>query len=303
MKRFLYLLLLTAPACYGQQQITFSQYMFHGLVLNPAYASSDEAFNVTFLHRKQWTRVEGSPQIQSLIGHRYYRAKRTGLGAIVENMSFGVTKVFSFSGVYAYRINLPRKTMLSLGLRAGLSSFRQNLTDLTLPPQGSQDPSFNHNVSRTMFNSSAGAYLESKKYYAGITISGLVNNKLDKNSILQARQIPHYFISGGYLFDLSRDIKLKPQVLIRAVAGAPIGTDVSVAALFKNTVWAGFTFKYDNSINGLLEFKLNEQFKFGFAYDVVSSKISRVTPGTYEVSLNYRYMKKVHHRVMSPRYF
>lgn len=65
----------------------------------------------------------------------------------------------------------------------------------------------------------------------------------------------------------------------------------------------GVTFKYDNSINALAEFKLNDQFKVGFAYDIVNSSIARITPGTYEISLNYRYLKKHQHRVMSPRYF
>lgn len=302
MKHFLYLLLFIAPVCCAQQQIAFSQYMFHGLVINPAYASTDEALNLSFLHRRQWSRIKGSPQIQSLIGHKYFKQKRIGLGAMLENVSYGVTRIFSFNGVYSYRIKLHKDQALSLGLRAGLSSFNQKLTDLVLPAE-IDDPSFNHNASKTLFNAAFGAYYEAKKYYAGLTISGLVNNKLDKGSILLAKQIPHYFLSGGYLFDISPHVKLKTQLMFRAAAGAPIGTDVTAAALFRNIVWVGFTYKHNNSVNGLLEFKVNEQFKFGFAYDIVSSDISRVTAGTYELSLNYRYLKKLQHRVMSPRYF
>jgi type IX secretion system PorP/SprF family membrane protein len=303
MKRFLYLLLFIAPVCcYGQQQITFSQYMFHGLVLNPAYATSDEALNVTFLNRKQWSRIKGSPEVQSLIGHKYYKDKRSGFGAMLENISYGVTKSFSFNGVYAYKVSLPNKAGLSLGLRLGLSSYKQDLTDLVLP-QGNLDPSFNHNSTKTLFNSGFGAYYEAKKYYAGFTISGLVSNKLDKGAFVLARQLPHYFISGGYLFDVSPMVKIKSQLLIRMVSGAPLSTDISVAALLKNVVWVGMTFKYDNSVNGLMEVKLNEQFKIGFAYDIVNSSIARITTGTYEISLNYRYLKKHQHRVMSPRYF
>lgn len=301
MKRFLYILLFIAPACYAQQQITFSQYMFHGLVLNPAYATSDEALNVTFLARKQWTRVKGAPEVQSLIGHKYFKNKKSGFGGMLENISYGVTKSFSATGIYAYKITLPNNAGLSMGLRVGLSTYKQDLTDLVLP-QGNGDPSFDHNASKTLFNSGVGAYYETKKYYAGISISGLVNNKLDKGFVL-AKQIPHYFISGGYLFDINKDVKIKSQVLIRMVAGAPLSTDISVAALLKNIVWAGLTFKYDNSVNGLVEVKLNEQFKIGFAYDIVNSSIARITPGTYEISLNYRYLKKHEHRVMSPRYF
>jgi type IX secretion system PorP/SprF family membrane protein len=302
MKHFLYLLFFIAPVCYAQQQITFSQYMFHGLVLNPAYATSDEALNVTFLNRKQWTRVNGSPEVQSLIGHKYLKNKKSGFGGTFENIAYGVTKSFSVNGIYAYKLSLPNKAGLSLGLRMGLSSFRQDLTDLALP-QGNGDPSFDHNSSKILFNAGFGGYYEAQKYYAGITVSGLVSNKLDKGDFSLARQIPHYFISGGYLFTINRDVKLKTQLLVRVVSGAPVSSDVSVAALLKNIVWVGVTFKYDNSINALAEFKLNDQFKIGFAYDIVNSSIARITPGTYEISLNYRYLKKHQHRVMSPRYF
>lgn len=302
MKRFFYLLLFVAPVCCAQQQVTFSQYMFHGLVINPAYASTDEALNVTFLHRKQWTNLKGAPQIQSLIGQKFFKAKRMGVGGMIENISFGVTKVVSFNGIYSYSILLPNHKALSLGLRAGLSSYKQNLTDLALP-QGTIDPSFDHNTTKTLFNAGFGAYYEAPKYYAGFSVSGLVSNKLDNVGALLAKQIPHYFISGGYLFDINPDVKMKSQVLMKVVSGAPMAIDVSLAALLKNIVWVGLTYKYDNSLNGLLEFKLNEQFKIGVAYDIVASDLNRATPGTYEISLNYRYMKKSQNRVMSPRYF
>jgi type IX secretion system PorP/SprF family membrane protein len=306
MKHFLYLLFFIAPVCCAQQQITFSQYMFHGLVLNPAYAGTDDAFNATFIARKQWSHIKSSPEIQSLIVHKYYDKKKAGLGAILENVSYGVTRTFSFNGIYAYKVKIDESKSLSLGLRAGLSSYSQKLTDLVLPP-GSQDPSFDHNTSKTMFNAGVGAYYETSRYYAGLTASGLINNKLDNNriegSVLLAKQIPHYFLSGGYLFDINADVKLKTQVLFKIVSGAPLGTDVNVAALLKETVWVGVTYKHLNSLNALFEIKLKEQFKVGIAYDIATSRISKVTPGTYEISLNYRYLKKYDYRVMSPRYF
>jgi len=302
MKRLTYFLLFISSVCSAQQQITFSQYMFHGLVINPAYAASDEALNATFLHRKQWSNIKGAPQIQSVIAHKYLKERKVGLGATLENVSFGVTKTISFNGIYAYKIKIRKDAGLALGLRVGVSTYRQELTNLNLPA-GINDGSFDHDVSRTLFNSGFGAYYEAKKYYAGLTVSGLVNNKLDQGDVSTAHQVAHYFLAGGYLFDINRNLKVKTQALIRAASGSPISTDINVAALLNNIVWVGVTYKYNNSVNGLVEFKLNEQFKVGFAYDIASSDIARVATGAYEMSLNYRYLKKRQHRVMSPRYF
>ncbi len=304
MKRLLYLIFFIAPACLAQQQVTFSQYMFHGLVMNPAYASTDEALNVTLLQRKQWSKIDGTPEIQSLMGQKYYDKKNAGLGVIVENVKYGVTRIFTFNGIYSYKIKMAQKRSLSLGLRAGVSSHRESLTNLNLP---STDPRFAVNTSKTLFNAGLGVYYEAKRFYTGLTASGLIKNKLGETQLegttSMAKQIPHYFFSVGYLFDVNPSVKIKTQLLLKAVSGAPMGTDINVAALLKEVVWVGVTYKYKNSVNALLEFKVKEHFKIGLAYDIATSKINQVTPGTYEISLNYRYLKKRQYRVMSPRYF
>ena len=71
--------------CQGQQQIMFTQYMFNGLALNPAYAGSDETLNLTILAREQWLGFEGGPSNQVFSGHMPVgQQKKVGIGLLAE---------------------------------------------------------------------------------------------------------------------------------------------------------------------------------------------------------------------------
>ncbi len=303
MKRILIILFFLTEVCIAQQKAVFSQYMFHGLVLNPAYAASDEALNVSAIHRNQWLNIKGSPEMQNLYAHKYIKDKNIGLGAMFEREVFGVTKSYNLNLAYAYKLRMQGNKSLSFGIKGGVSSYRQELTDLILPQSGVFDPSFDHNVQRTLFNAGFGTYYESESFYAGISVPNFLTSKLDDNTVLQARQVRHLFVALGYLYEVNPSVKLKPQALVKYVSGAPIGVDFSFAALMKEVLWVGATFKHNNSVNGFIEIKASDELKIGFAYDIISSDLDQVTPGTYEISVNYRYMKRTGTRIMSPRYF
>ena len=50
-----------------QQRPVISQYMFSGLVVNPAYAGNQKQTVVTALHRDQWVNLPGAPKRKRLL--------------------------------------------------------------------------------------------------------------------------------------------------------------------------------------------------------------------------------------------
>ncbi|WP_316829063.1 type IX secretion system membrane protein PorP/SprF, partial [Pedobacter miscanthi] len=58
-------LLLSRPAS-AQQDAQYSQYMFNGIYINPAYAGYKEVLNVHSFYRSQWTGITGAPRSMSL---------------------------------------------------------------------------------------------------------------------------------------------------------------------------------------------------------------------------------------------
>ena len=290
-------------ASLAQQQILFTQYMFNGLAINPAYAGSDSTLNLTVQAREQWLGFDGAPSNQIFSGHLPVGPfKEMGLGLQIEREKVAVTELLNFYASYAYKIPMGRGT-LALGLQAGLTNQQQQLTDLALPP-GVTDPSFDENVSTVLPNFGAGMYYQSDRFYAGFSIPFLLQNSFDESDlILSARQVRHYFLSGGYLFDVSPALKFKPQVLVKSVPGAPLNLDLNASFLIREKVWAGVSMRNLNSFNALLELQLNNKFKVGFAYDLITSDLGRVNSGSGEFMINYRVFKGTPSRVISPRYF
>ncbi len=288
---------------FGQQQVLFTQYMFNGLALNPAYAGSDSTLNLTVLAREQWMGFEGAPSNQMFSAHTPLGPfKEMGLGLLMEREKIAVTELLNFYASYAYKILLGPGS-LAFGLQAGLTHQSQQLTGLALPP-GVTDPSFDENVTTLLPNFGAGVYYRTSRFYAGFSVPFLLENSFDESDIiLAARQLRHYFLTAGYLFDLSPSLKFKPQILVKSVTGAPVNIDLNANFLIREKVWAGLSLRNMNSLNALMEIQLNRRFKIGMAYDLVTSDLGQVNSGSGEFMLNYRVFSGVPERVISPRYF
>src|ERR1700709_233243 len=93
---------------YGQQTVQFSQYMFNGLAVNPAYAGYKEDWTLSLCSRLQWAGVEGAPKTSTLSidGVTDSRSKNIGLGFLVTNDRLGPENNSSAYINYAYRLRL-----------------------------------------------------------------------------------------------------------------------------------------------------------------------------------------------------
>jgi len=287
----------------AQQEAMFTQYMFNGLALNPAYAGSHEALSATFLMRDQWTGLPGAPSTQTFSVHSPIRNARIALGLQFIHDKIAVFDQYGVNGAYAYRIFTDKGT-LSLGLQFGLTSYSADLTDLTT--QVPNDPAFQGSVNKTMPNFGAGLYYYTDRFYIGLSAPQLVTNSLSEDVVeidADARQERHYFLTAGHMFELSRNVKLKPNVLIKAVEGAPVQMDLNLNALFSDVLWVGVSWRSLSDFNGLLELQLTDQLLLGYSYDFAhTTDLSRINSGSHELMLNYRF-RYAKNKVITPRYF
>ena len=101
----------------SQQKVQFTQYMFNGLVINPAYAGADEALSMTFIQRSQWAGVDNAPETQTLSAHTLFGKRKIGLGLTLINDKIGVHKTLNALTTYAYHLQVAEKSFLSMGLQ------------------------------------------------------------------------------------------------------------------------------------------------------------------------------------------
>ncbi len=304
MKRFLFLSVLII-GCWlqvnGQQQAMFTQYMFNGLVLNPAYAGSHESISMTALSRHQWVGIEGAPNTQTFSIHSPVPGKNIGLGAYFVRDNIGVTTDNNLFMSYSYRIQM-RKGILSFGLQGGLSSVRVSYDDLEI-----SDSNLSGTESDFKPNFGAGFYYLSNRFYVGLSIPYILRQRSANNGAtlpqeINTDQIQHYYLTSGLIFDLSPLVKLKPSILLKAVRGAPMELDFNTMILFDDKIWFGVSYRSFDSIDLLFELQLNQQFRLGYAYDITTSDLKQVNSGSHEIMLNYR-MVFNKSKIVTPRYF
>jgi type IX secretion system PorP/SprF family membrane protein len=296
------LLIFQSLQTLAQQSSLFSQYMFNGLAINPAYAGTHDYLNLTTLGRKQWTGVDGAPSTMTFSAHTPLKNDKVSLGTLVYADKIGIFKQYSVSGIYAYKINITSKSRLSFGLQAGVTNYVARYSELT--SKDANDP----NLSQTDMSGyapsfGAGLYYYSEKFYLGISSPFLINNLLHNQQLNTSFKMSStYFLTSGIVCKLSEEVKIKPSMLIKYVPGAPVQIDLNTNFLFKEVLWVGASLRNFSSLSFLTQFNVNEQLRIGYDYDLNLNNVSGMYRGSHEVMLNYffSFSKK---NVVTPRYF
>jgi type IX secretion system PorP/SprF family membrane protein len=297
----------TTAQLQAQQEALYSMYMFNGLVINPAYAGSHSAPTVTAQIREQWAGFQGAPSSQNITAHMPLPFTRTSLGFMISNDKVGVTGQTGLQGIYAYRVPMG-KGQLSMGLQGGITIYNSELTSLNIVSGGNNadiDPSFAQDMSSGILpNFGAGLYYHTSNYYVGFSIPHLINNSLENiNELMSVVQERHYFLSAGYVFDVGLHIKVKPNVLVKAVPGAPFQTDFNTNVLLKELIWIGASYRTSGTAAAIMEINITKEMSFGYAYDfAISEGAQNVRNGSHEFMLSYR-IKNRKDLYLTPRYF
>jgi type IX secretion system PorP/SprF family membrane protein len=300
------LLLLLTIDLFAQQDPQYSQYMFNTLAVNPAYAGSRDVLSMTALGRKQWVGLAGAPTSATFSADCPVRKEKIGLGLMFSTDKIGIQKTTAASFFYAYRIRA-RIGTLALGLSGGVMQYNADLTSVALSSNNTQmDPAFQNNVNKILPNFGAGVYFSNDKLYLGVSAPHLVNNTVAAyrvaNSISYGTQSRHYFIMGGYVFNLSSSLKYKPSFLIKMVEGSPVQADLNSNLWFHDRFAIGFSYRTSDAVVVMGEVQINHQLRFGYAFDYSLNKLSNYNSGTHEIMLRYEFGfgGKV---ITSPRYF
>ncbi|OWY19534.1 type IX secretion system membrane protein PorP/SprF [Sphingobacteriales bacterium UPWRP_1] len=295
-------LLFAAPAAvFAQQDAQYTQYIFNGLVINPAYAGSRESLSVLALYRYQWAGLDGAPKTLSASIHSPIGDKNA-LGLYIENDMVGVHNRFSAYASYAYRLQFNNNARLQLGLTAGLLSYRSDWTKIE-DIQDPTDPNFsNVEDSKLLPNFGLGAYYYSDRYYIGFSVPHLLKSDLDDVSKL-SKYSQHYFLSGGYVFDLSPSLRLKPSFLLKTVAASPPQADLNLNLLIKDMVWVGMGYRTGDALVFLAEYHMAKGLRIGYSYDFSVSKLSPYNNGSHEIMIGWDVARSKPEKVLSPRFF
>lgn len=294
------ILFVAAPAT-AQQLPQFTQYMYNTISINPAYAGSRDGFSITALNRNQWAGINGAPNTQTLSVHSPLRNDKVGLGLSVINDKAGYENYTYLYSDFSYRLDLSADVSLNLGLKGGFSYYNLD-KDLFTEPAVMDDPFFQDRFNKWTPNFGIGFYLSSQDWYIGASAPKLINNNNHEYNEYLAMEQVHYYFTGGYVFDLSDNVKLRPTGLVKLTSGAPLSVDISSTFIFNEKFYLGGTYRIDDALGAFLDVEIFDGFRAGYAYEYSISDIQPYTSGSHEILLIYEFRFK-NTRYKSPRFF
>jgi len=288
-------------ASQAQQLPQFTQYMYNTISINPAYAGSRDGLSLTALHRSQWAGIDGGPKTQTLSIHSPLRNEKVGLGLSIINDKTGYEKYTYVYGDFSYTINVSDATTLSFGIKGGFSYYDLDEA-LFSEPSVLSDPFFSDNFNKWTPNVGAGLYLSAQDWYIGLSAPKVINNDNNEFNQYVALEQVHYYLTGGYVFDLSDTWKLRPTALIKATSGAPLSFDMSGAVIYDEKLYLGATYRVDDAIGAFVDFQIFEPLRIGYAYEYTISDLQPYSNGSHEILLIYEIRYK-NTKYKSPRFF
>lgn len=282
-----------------QQRVQFTQYMFNGLVINPAYAGAHEALSLTFIHRSQWADIENAPTTQTLSAHTLFKKKHLGLGISIVNDKIGVHKNTSALTNYAYHLRVGKASYFSMGLLAGIHSRKSDYASLVGP--SNNDPKlYNPIISHSYFDFGMGIYFRSPKFQAGFSVPELIPANYSINDTLKVQlSKANYFLFTKYTIGVSDNFDIEPGFLLKYLSGVPLSYDLNMNFVFQKVLTLGLSYRKSESFDVLFRGQITKQLQFGYAYDYPIGEISQLSNGSHELMVNYLF--KYTRNTASPR--
>jgi type IX secretion system PorP/SprF family membrane protein len=296
------LLLVFVMQSYSQNNPQYTQYMYNTMSINPGYTGSLGTLDVVGIYRDQWVGIDGAPVSQNLGIHSPLRNEKLGLGLNVQNDKIGPANEFYADANFSYTLQMSATMKLGLGIKAGAKLFNVDFSKGTFEDPNN-DP-LNENVKNKLTTTlGAGAFLYSDNWYLGLSVPDFISNKYydDVDQSVAKEEIQYYLI-GGYVFDLSPQLRFKPTVLAKYLHGFPLVVDVSANFLIMDRFSVGASYRYDDSVSGLAGINFLQGFFVGYSYDYTLTDLSDYNSGTHEIILRFTLPQR-NKRINSPRYF
>ena len=289
----------------AQTEPMYSQYMFNMLGVNPAYAGNREASSFNFFQRSQWIGLQGAPQTTSFSFDQSILNKRAGWGIQFYDDKIGVEKADGINIMGSTRIQVSENGILSGGLSLGLMNYRIDLMNVTgrFTPN---DPAFYSNLNKWMPSLGLGVYYNTDNFYAGVSIPNILKSRLTALTLiksgLQKVNQKHIFLTTGIVIPINEDLKLKPSTMIKMVEGAPIEADFNTNVWLRDIIGLGVSYRTGDAVIGMAEIQVNQNLRFGYAYDMTISPLKFYNNGSHEIMIRYE-IGNFKNKIKSTRYF
>ena len=300
----------------AQQTAQYTQYLFNGMIINPAYTGSKEVLNVNLLHRSQWTGFgKDGISTQTFTIDGATKNNRVGLGMFMIHDRISYNGKFSIFGNAAIKLPVSEYGVLSFGTSIG--AYRQYIhaDEVRVADPGDPTIPVGRDISVIKPDVRTGLYFHNQRFYTGLSVTNLIYFR--DSRIIEPQR--HYYLTTGYLFDLNENFKIKPSILLKEDFNGPTNVDINTFLLFNDMIWLGGSYRtaanffkkpvletqenlqFKDAVTAIVEIYPTPRFRVGYSYDFMLTELKG--QNTHEISVGYMFFKKSNTKMLTPQYF
>lgn len=290
----------------GQQDPQYTQYMLNAQVINPALVGLRGVSTIGILHRSQWLGLDGAPTTQTL-NFSTPLSEKVGIGfsAVNDGIGNGTSQETFLDAAFSYSFPISDFATITFGINASAHILNLDFSQLVNFGVETSLPNVDN---RFTPNFGVGTYLNTDRFYLGLSaprIFGTEHFDNDSQDTFLASERMNFYLISGYIFELNRDLKLRPGILLKAVQGAPLSADITSSILYNERFSFGAAYRLDSAVSGLFGFQVSEKLLLGLAYDWETSALgsTRFNDGSFEMFLRFDFITNFNRRNLGGNFF
>ena len=277
----------------AQQDPQFSLNMFNIYSVNPAFSGSYDQFNALAIHRSQWVGFgDGAPVTQHISVEAPVYFLHGGAGVSLLNDKIGNEYTRGVNLSYAYQTKLSKKSELGVGLSLGFMdvgfegewvtpSNNSGADDPSVPAIGEND---------IVPDLGLGIYYRMKELYIGYSVTHLnqATAVYGNNDDTDFEFKKHHYFTMGWMHEVSSELVMRPSMFVKT---DQISTqiDFNINVMYADHLWGGVSYRLDDAVVLIAGYNINENLKFGYAYDITTSDLKSESSGSHEILLRYSF--------------
>jgi len=306
-KSILLITLLVCTSYVKAQDPAFTQFYANPIYLNPAMAGTHGCPRLNLNYRNQWPSITGAFVTNSVSYDQFVNALHGGIAIMVTNDMAGKNTInwSTISLAYSYHLQVSRKFTLLFGAQATWNQKFLDWNKLTFGDMIDPRRGFIYSTgdvprgrlldngwgTRGFFDASAGIVGYSKQFYIGFSAHHL--NRPDETLILGNSKMPIRYtgtigtnIPLGKTSKYSNSTSLSPNIIYMYQDGfmqLNLGMYIKYGSFTAGAWWReGDAFILSVGIDA-------GTFRFGYSYDITTSKLTNASGGSHELSLGFNF--------------
>lgn len=300
LKKYLILIFVGLQLSALAQDPEFTQFYANPLYLNPAFAGSAKCPRLSLNFRDQWPSLKGNFVNYSASYDQHFDGfGGVGLLFLNDKAGEGTLTTTNISAIYSYQLNVSREFSIRAGFQG---TYVQKSIDWDKLTFGDMiDPRYGFiystqevrpgETSKSFVDISAGLLFYTTKFYGGVAVNHLTEPEESFIRPVEGSTLPMKITAhAGALLPLGsgrdEDTYISPNILYqkqRDFEQLNIGVYIS-----KSPIVGGLWYRVGDAFIAMIGLQYG-MYKFGYSYDLTTSKLSDASAGSHEFSLGIQF--------------